>query len=246
MDNKTFKQLAINQKWDILSSITNNVLSDFVKNEKKIIDVDNEKVKLLSEEDKSTIYYFYQDFKDDIELFCANRGKTGTIYYKSLLALRTHFYIRDKRTIKQWVENVVVNWEFEDKLIIALQELDLVVSKQGNDKDRKLSLFNFSAAPDLSITKNGKTFLVEVQQGYNRFLKQNKIDSLIKTNSYLLYFSTENELYYLFDKKELLAINGTENVVAYQDKNGNGGKNGKVFNLEDYAFSSLKEQFEKI
>jgi len=221
----------LKENWEKIESIYFKVL-----NNKKWIDI-KEVENILSKEEIEMLSKVYEENKEDIDFHNRYTSKLKTPnnnIFKTLLALQSLIYIKDNRTIEQLLENVEKNWKFEDYIYESCKNLGYSIEKTGSDKDRKHSLFNFNSNPDLKI--NG--YEVEVQRGNNCFFKQNKINTCISQESYILYYLDREQLFYLFNTSEIIEIDNQPEVTLY------GFKKGKIFDKKKYNFRKLEEILE--
>jgi hypothetical protein len=186
----------------------------------------------LTENDKNNIEKAYKLIQGEIEDFnISNKVYTKDIYYKTLNAWNRLIFIKDKRTIKQVIANVCKGWEFEDKIFKEIKKLNMDIKYNGTDKSREHNLFKFNSTPDFLINKQK----VELQSGNHAFFKQNKLNTAIRENGFILFHRVSNDTFYLFKPKDIKKINQTQEKIEYIYKK------GKNFEFEDYKFTTLSE-----
>jgi len=119
---------------------------------------------------------------------------------------------KDSRGYLDYGRDLITSWLLEDYFLNELKKLGLAIELSGNDKERKiLKNTKTSANSDFEIEINDKKLKMELVFDFTDYclknnkidLRDNKIEKLIESNSFLLGYIVNSSKFFLINLSSL-------------------------------------------
>lgn len=153
------------------------------------------------------------------ELFALDADAWGRLNPKMVDTLTTHLNARtakaDNRTPYQLAKETALSWIVEDLWRRWLESQGFSVALSGCDGTRDFTaVTQTKPRPDLTITKNGKTWYVEITVNWGTYiadnnkqtLRQRKLENLQAYNGILLTTDLHGQRYFVAKAQDIFAL----------------------------------------